>query len=481
MNKHLTGAMWLILQSVVLNVLSVPATAIIIRNVGPEGFGQWVVTTSIVGITSFITGIGLREVFIQNVIHEPERAATLISHQMGLRFLLSLLAAAFSVAFCLLFRYGWPMLVLTTINAGSMVISTSAAVLSDYLQGHNRLRTMAAIQMVAGFVLTILSVVFTTIRPSIVMLGLAYAAGPSVSLFLLVMIMRRDGVPCRLKFSFSEFGALIRKSRVLILPQFLNNMRDRLEPLLIPKVIGMDAFGYYSAGTMPASRMNIIADGIVTSYYSALAKQSTKSADSSADMAVQLIKIVLLVCLPIACYLYALAGPVSYILFPQRPQVCMMVMQLTCWAIPIAAVGQACACVLQSTGRLTEAARSVSLGTLIGAAMTLVCIYLWGIAGASIALVARSCVAALLTYSEVRSIYRSAIKHLPVVEIVISSMAILLIFFTSNIDKTLVSSNVVVFVALSATAYVASLLILRVVSVSQLRSLLVGLVKAKAV
>jgi O-antigen/teichoic acid export membrane protein len=475
MNRNLSGAMYLIVQSVILNVVSVPAIAIIIRNIGPAQFGLWGVTTAVVAITSFLTNLGLREIFLRSLVQQPEETESLIGYQMGLRFVLSLLASAFCLLFCLLFRYGREMFVLTLINAAAMVLTTLASVLLDYLLANNRQKAMAVTQLVAGLVLTLLSVVLTTLHPSLLMLGTAYFCGPLLLLILLIVTLLRGGVRLRMRFDADQFRALMEKSRVLILPQLLSTLRERLEPLIVPKIIGMDAFGYFSAGTMPVSRMNIVADGIVASYYSTLAKKSMQSAEATeatAEIVLQLMKVILLVCLPIACYLYCMAEPVAFILFPKKPDICATIMRLTCWALPITAVGQVYACVLQSTGKFPEAARCVSLGTLIGAALTLLCAYRWGITGACAALVARNGIVTLLLYREIQKLYPAAIYRLPLIPLFGSAALIFLVFLVSKIDQSLLSLRVVGFFLVSACAYIAALVLFKVLSVVQLRALI---------
>jgi PST family polysaccharide transporter len=473
--KNLSGAAYLIAQSALLNAISVPAIAIIIRNVGPDGFGQWNVTTSLVAIATFLTGLGLREVFIRRVVHEPERAESLISYQLGLRFVLALAATALCLALAIALQYGPTMVALTAINAASMVLTTLGAVLLDYLQGHDRFRAMAVVQLVSGFVLTVLSVVLTSVWPTPLMLGVAYAAGPLIALVLLLIILRSQAIVPRMRFNVREFRQLIHTSRVLIYPQFLNAVRDRLEPLIIPKAIGMEAFGYFAAGTMPSSRLNIVADGIVSAYYSSLARHSQHSLEAANAVVAQLIKLVSMACIPIACYLFCLADAIAYILFPRHPEECALIIKVTCWAVPIAAFGQACGCVLQSVGRLADSARGVSRATIVGAALTLVCIYRWGILGACFAMLARAGTVSIFLYYEISKVYKSAILSVPLGRVLLSGSLILLVSRIADVNEILISGRVMAFLVVSAAAYMSALIVSGVLSGSGLRSLVSSL------
>ena len=49
------GAVCMMLQPIFLNLLSIPATAYIIRGLGALGYGQWMVGVSLVAAMTFLT------------------------------------------------------------------------------------------------------------------------------------------------------------------------------------------------------------------------------------------------------------------------------------------------------------------------------------------------------------------------------------------------------------------------------------------
>ncbi len=84
-NRNVVNALYLIVQPLFLNAVSIPATAYIIRRLGPLGYGQWATAVSIVAVLGFVTSLGLRPQFIRAVAQDPENASEMLSHQLGLR------------------------------------------------------------------------------------------------------------------------------------------------------------------------------------------------------------------------------------------------------------------------------------------------------------------------------------------------------------------------------------------------------------
>src|SRR5437764_1361899 len=82
---HVLGAAYLMAQPLLLNILSVPATAYIIRTLGPAAYGQWALGFALVTTASFLTNLGLRTTFVRFVAAHPAMAADKMAQQLGLR------------------------------------------------------------------------------------------------------------------------------------------------------------------------------------------------------------------------------------------------------------------------------------------------------------------------------------------------------------------------------------------------------------
>src|SRR5688500_13167142 len=79
------GAVCTSLQPILLSAIALPATAYVIRRLGPTQYGQWAVATTLVTVVTFLTNLGLRGAFVRSVAREPEAAARLFAEQLGLR------------------------------------------------------------------------------------------------------------------------------------------------------------------------------------------------------------------------------------------------------------------------------------------------------------------------------------------------------------------------------------------------------------
>ena len=470
--KHLTGAAYLIAQSLTLNLISVPATALIIRRLGATQYGEWAVATALVATTAFLTNLGLREVFLRRVIFYPADVETAVAEQIGLRGMLALLSGAVALVACLLIGYPPIILQCVSIMSVGVVLSTLNSVLVDMMQGTHRVSTVATANFVSGLALTTISVILVLNRPGAIILSLAYLFGPLTSLMFLLGVAQRGGIQIRVAVNFVVFRNLLRQSRVLVFPQMLGSLRDKLESLLVPKLVGVTAFGYFAAGSMPANRLGIFAEGITTSFYSRIAHDGKDQAASATGVTAQLISTVLLVCIPLSMLLFVLAQPVSEILFPKSPDNCKVLMQITCWAITLEGLAQAFSCVIQAVGKFKEVSQATTAAAVVGIVTTIYLIHLFGALGACGALLARYLIMILLLLPNLTRIFPSVLTKVPWMRLFCSAfvMAVVLNLYTivpgsAWVKMFLVSS-------LACVCYCLCLILLGVIPRHMLRTLI---------
>lgn len=385
----------LTLQPLLLNAISVFALAYIIRRLGPTAFGQWAVGTTLNAAVMFLVGMGLRPLFVRSVISEAQRAPELLAEQLGLRIALGLFAAGIATATAV--AVGYPtVIVLSTLLSGVSTIFIGAwTTFADYLQAFQRVRVSATITTLAGLVLTAISVVVAAAGGGAIALAACYISGPLLSTVGLGYVVRTLGSPVRVNWNASASKRLLKESRPLAFQQFLHSFRERGEQLLVPKIVGIQAFGFFAAGMMPVDRLEAIPDSLNTSYFTSIA--SSYGERGAAERAIpevrQLLVISLIACLAAALAMASLAPLVARILFRGGGSSAELVMSVTIWSLPLTALAGSMMCVLQATGHHRAAAKAGIMSTLVGSGTSLTLIALVGLTGAIWGVVVRQAIA----------------------------------------------------------------------------------------
>ena len=461
------GTLSLIAQPIILNVLSIPATAYIIRGLGASGYGQWTVGTSLVAATAFLTNLGLRTLFVRDIAQNPDQAAVMLAEQLGLRSVLSVVAGGLALLLCKCLHYPPIIVWCVALAAAGLVLSTLVGALNDVLQGLQLLHVLATTSMVSGLAVTVFSVLAIWYGVGPVGLSLAYLTGPAINLLVLLVYARRL-FPVRVRWSPPRYLALLRDVRSMGAQVFFSSVQDRIQQLLVPRLVGITPFGYFSAGLIPANRLLVVPGGLMMYFYSAIASQYGENKEAATKQVTRFIVLSLVACMPLALLIAFMAHSVALVLFPKHPSVCQYVIQTTIWSLPIAAVQYPLVCALQASGRHSEAARSQMGATILSSILSFLLVSRLGIPGACWSWLLGNLFSLIFVVPLFARSFPSVLSDIPFGRILMSTamMALLLVLFKGSHQHPLL---VIVEATVSGLAvYISALLLLRVVIASDI-------------
>jgi O-antigen/teichoic acid export membrane protein len=216
----------------------------------------------------------------------------------------------------------------------------------------------------------------------------AYLTGP-VSAALALLFLTRKTHRVRVRFDWSSARQLLYRARSFAAQTLLNSGSAYADALLLPRLIGNAALGFYAAGTLLPSRLSAIPDGLCTATYPRLSGAFHESSASGVRMTFRYLAIVLLACLPIAVCAAALAGPVARVRFPGEPEVCRRVILITVWALPLFGLESVLGYAINAAGADAAQARSAVPAAICSLTVTVALMTGLGVFGACIALPVR--------------------------------------------------------------------------------------------
>lgn len=466
--SSLFGALCLMAQPIILNILSIPATAYIIRGLGASGYGQWMVGTSLVAATMFLANLGLRTLFIRAIAQEPGRAGEALATQLGLRSLLALMAGGLALLLCVCLHYPPVVLQCVALAAGGLLLSTVATTLSDVLQGTQHLAPLATINLVSGLSLTLFSVLAIWRGVGPVGLSVSYLTGPLVSVALLSAFVHRRLFPISVRWNFEQYRKLLRDVRAMGMQQFLATIQDRVQQLLVPKLLGLAAFGYFSAGLIPASRLEVVPDGLMMYYYSAISHSYQQDRKAAAQQVTQFLIMSLISCVPLALLVSFLAHPIAQMLFPRHSAVCQEVIRITIWSLPIASLSRPLLAALQAAGRHSEAARAQTGTIILNCLLSFFLISRFGVTGACWSWVLGYVFSAACLVPLFIRTFPAVLFRIPFARIALCAAAMALLLGLSTLLRLNPVSMIAEATVAGLSAYIGSLLLLRVVNASDI-------------
>lgn len=470
-SNRLVSIACLIGQPLLLNAISIPALAYIIRQLGPLGYGQWMVAASLLALTSFMANLGLRTLFVRAIAQHPEGAEEALAEQMGLRLLLSLLAGCVGIALCWGLGYSRIVCQCAVLAAIALVFTTLACTLADVLQGLQRFKVYSSVNFVSGLLLTAASVIVIRCGAGPVGLSAAYLVGPMVNFVLFLCMVSRYLFPVRIRWNGPRYRALLHNVRMLGMQQLLSALQERVEQLLIPQLVGISAFGYFAAGSMPASRLTVFPDGLATAFYPKIARSHAEENQSHFSDVSRLLTLSLMVCLPLAVLVTFLAGPIAQVLFPKNPALCRQIIQITIWSLPLLGMSMSMGYALQAVGKHAEAARANMVAMVCNVALSLVLIRHFGIVGACWAWIYRPLISIACLLPRFTNTFPAVLLYVPLARLLCCALLMSAICMLTAELRSPTLGVTAIFGAAALVGYGAALFLFRVIHARELKRL----------
>lgn len=435
-SRRLIDAGWLAAMPMILNVVSVGANGYIIRTLGEEGYGSLVVALGLSGATTLLGNLGMRALYTKAVAGADDATtARLLSEQLALRLMLTLVAGSLAtIAAALLYPDNPIIIACTGIQAVGLLATISWTVLADVLNAREQFRENARIALVAGLVLTTLAVIAAAVGGGPVLVATAYLAGPMVNFALQARAIRRMKIPIRLGgATWRRYRELLHEARALAMNDVVSIVHSRAEGVWAPLLFGVPRMGAYAAGTLPMSRLSMASDGVATAYFPAMASAHTREeAVAMREHAVGMFTLLIAVSLPLGLYTWFGAPYLADLLFPGADQVtartiCQFTTRVSALAIPLEAIALGMRYATQAAGGHSRNAKEQMAASTIGAVTSLGLAFAVGIEGLVIGLVVRSALLCILQRPTMSRSYPGLGRSLPWRTLLTPSAALLLV------------------------------------------------------
>jgi O-antigen/teichoic acid export membrane protein len=318
------------------------------------------------------------------------------------------------------------------------------SIFTDFLQGVKQIGQYVVINLISGIALTATTVIAVALQKGAIGVATSYLVGPITSFILLIMVLHRLGISIKVRFDKSVMCSTLKQSGSWTASSFLTILRDRLEQMLIPHLVGMQAMGYYTAGSMPTDKLQIVPDGLATAFYPAVASGTDASQQRHAIH--QVVVLCTIICVAFAILLYVLAKPLAQFLFPHSPFACQHVIQITALALPFIGLTYPVSSCLVAAGRQNQVSRVTMYATCFSMAGSLIIIMHSGLAGACWSYVMRYVVSVLFLLPCLAREFPGLLPRLPLLRIVISTGAtVMLMQLSIFAAKTLSGSRIIHF------------------------------------
>lgn len=383
------NAVWLSLQPLFMNVLSLASTGYIARQLGSSEFGRFNLAYTFVAMFAPLASMGLRALAVRHVAQNRDCAADYLGRQMVLRGMLAVVCAVLVIAAAPLSGGSAGARAVIAIAAVGMIFTTLGSVFVDGYQAFERMRPVILANMVGALLLTISSVAVIWSGGGIREMALAYVLGPLCTLLLLWLWARQEPFCPQASWDLPAFASLLRQGAPFFGIAILDVISLRLDVLVLAQVMGDANLGSYTAAASLVDRAMVICDGAAMALLPAIAHLSAQSAAAAVPLLRKSGLWLLLVTLPIALVTTVLSPLIVKVIFGDQYAAAGPILAVAIWRLPATCLAMLEGHSLLAIQRQSLVLRTGGLAMALSIAFIYPLVWFLGPLGGAIALVIR--------------------------------------------------------------------------------------------
>ncbi|MFN0072229.1 MAG: oligosaccharide flippase family protein [Chloroflexota bacterium] len=455
--------------NLVSRVLDLGLALVMFRFLGPSGVGAFTFAIVITGYLDILAGFGLSTLVTREAARHPERVGTYLGNSLLLRAGFWTLSAA--VAWLIVgpyagvFEVGTELALAIVLLALGLLPSSFSATISALFQARDRFDVPASVTLVSAVLKMVLGMGALLAGWGFVGLAaVSIATNLVTATVLAVAAAQIIGLP-RPRIDRQLALTMLVAAYPLMVSQVLNALFFRMDALLLKPLAGEEALGWYSTAYRFIDAFQIIPSTVILALFPMLSRQADNR-EATIHSGTLTIRALLSLAFPIAVGTTVLAEPIILAFAgPDYVPQSVVALQILIWYLPLSFVNGLVQYVLIARGRQRVLTLAFGLGVIFNLAANLWLIPRYGYLAAAWITVASELVLLIPFWLALRregvspNLWRVAWR--PLVSALVMSAAILAISPINPIIAGVVGSAI----------YAAALLLVRGVTVSELRAL----------
>lgn len=325
------NSLWLIIQPLILNVISIFVIGYIARTLGQADYGKFVFAFAFVTMFTPIANMGLRAITVREIAEEKGKTGTFLGKILTLRFFLALIAVAALFFTVNLMNYPQITKVIVYIASLTIVFNALANTFKDVFQAYEKMKYVAYTQFISGIVLTALSVIVLFIGYRLIGVSLVYCFGSFLGLIVATLYLFKKFTIPKIKIDFAFWKQSLYKGAPFFFPSLVALIGAKIGIVLLSKLATDTSVGIYGAANNLVEKLVVISGGICAAVFPTMAALYQTSKDEAVRLFQRFFLYLFILGLPIAVGTTILAKPIINLIYGAKYQSSVLVLQILIW------------------------------------------------------------------------------------------------------------------------------------------------------
>lgn len=294
-------------------VLGVAVTVVLVRGLGPRGYGTWSTLLAVIAIVGYLTSLGLEEVAVRHAAMDPGRESTWISAMVSLQLIISIPVTIVALAITVAIAPDGASRIAAVLLSLTCFVGALGAVRAVF-QLRIRNSWTAAFELVNGLLWAIAVFAIAAGGGGIVPFAAAFLVASAVVNIAQVVIARRQmrlglrgGGPARTELM--KIGVPFAIASLLYLAY------NQVDQILVFELAGAHAAGLYGAAGKVLDRALVVPASILATMFPMIAAAYKEDLVRMRRLVQTAMEVLLAVTLPFASFVAVIGRPLMRLLF----------------------------------------------------------------------------------------------------------------------------------------------------------------------
>ncbi len=305
----------LVTSRLVVAALGWGGTVLIVRSLGTEGFGQFSLVFSLLGMLSIITDLGVGRVAVSAIMAaDEEDGAVLAGTYILLRTTLGVMGYAAAMLAVLVLRYPDVVVAATAVGGLVVLFSTPSHAYDVAFQVRNRLHPLAILEVVGQLAQVALTIALVIRGGSIVWFTVPAVLNAAVILAWKVPAAHRL-THFRYRIDLATWRALLREAIPLTAGSAFVTLYYRLDSVMLSKLDGFDAVGAYGVAYKFVDLVHFVGTALTVAVLAPLTAAWTRDREEFGTIVTNAIRILLVTGVGSMIGFWIFAGDLAALLY----------------------------------------------------------------------------------------------------------------------------------------------------------------------
>jgi O-antigen/teichoic acid export membrane protein len=294
-------------------VLGIGVTIVLVRGLGPRGYGEWSTLLAVITMVGYLSSLGLEEVAVRYAAMEPERESLWLSAMVSLQLIISIPVTIVALVTTLAIAHDDATRVAAVLLSLTCFLSALGSVRAVF-QLRIRNSWTAGFELVNGLLWAIGVFAIAAAGGGIAAFAAAFLVASAVVNVAQVVIARRQ-LPIRLRTGGRARIELMKIGVPFAVASVLYLAYTQVDQVLVFEIAGERAAGLYGAAGKVLDRAMLIPGSVLATMFPMIAAAYKDDVATMRRLIQTAIEVLLVTTLPFVSLVVVIARPLMRLLF----------------------------------------------------------------------------------------------------------------------------------------------------------------------